>query len=104
MSDTKYQFRMYKSHKTGFFHAIFKELNGAYDVYSLLRLNIVESELPNISYVGGDNQNLCVRGERGKHEWGKHVMPYVYRESSDDTEFYFLVRNGRLVEKETSGY
>lgn len=102
--DVRYPFRMYKSHKTGNFHAIFKELNGAYRIYSLLRLTVAESELPHIGYVGGENQNLCVRGDRGKHEWGSHVMKYVYRETDDDTEFYFLVRGGKLMEKEQDGY
>ena|SRR5690606_40987400 len=95
---------MYKSNKTGNFHAIFRELNGAYDIYSLLRLTVADSELPHINYVGGENQNLCIRGEKGKFEWGKHVMPFVYRELEDATEFYFMVENGRLVKKAFDDY
>lgn len=97
--DEKFLFRMYKSQKTGYFHAVFKTLNGAYQIYTLLRITVAESELPNISFVGGDSQALLVRGDKGRDEWGLHVMPYVYRDSADDTEFYFLVRNGRLVQK-----
>jgi hypothetical protein len=98
--DEKFLFRMYKSNKTGCYHAIFKELNGAFRIYTLLRISIVESEIPFVCYVGGEKQGMLIRGDEGKHQWGLHVMPYIYREKEDDTEFYFLVRNGRLVAKE----
>lgn len=97
--DDKFLFRMYKSAKTGFFHAVFKELNGAFQIYTLLRITVAESELPNISYLGKDRQALLVRGDKGRDEWGIHVMPYVHKEETDETEFYFIVRNGRLVQK-----
>lgn len=99
-TDEKLLFRMYRSNSTGFFHVVFKDLDAAYRIYAILRINVAESELPHINYIGGKKQAICIKGDDGKREWGAYVLPYIYRQSEEDTEFFFVVRNGKLVARD----
>jgi hypothetical protein len=87
-----------KGPDSSYYRAVFNNENGAFDIYTLLRIT-VDSEIPSVRYAGKTENALTIVGDRGKEQWIKHVMPYIYKENDS---FFFIVRNKRLVAKEVA--
>lgn len=101
MTDGLYRFKMMKgpSSDSIYYRAVFSQDNGAFDIYTLLRIT-VDSEFPFVRYAGKNGENaLYIMGEKGKEQWIKHMMPYIHKEND---AFFFIVQNRRLVAKESA--
>jgi hypothetical protein len=79
---------------------VFDDATHAQTVYSVLRRNVEESELPFIGFRNNPTYHLRLFQEKGKQQWNKYVSKFVWDAGADEKnghKYFFKLEKGAMI-------